>query len=304
MKTLKFNTAALYLVGSLLFLHSFTFAQQKRPAQTARTGAKSGYAAVNGLKMYYEIQGTGAPVVLLHGSFMTISLNWQELMPKLAANRQVIAVELQGHGHTADMDRPITYENLADDVSALLRHLKIAKADIIGYSLGASAALQMVLRHPEQVRKLVMISGVFRNNGWLPEVEASFPSITADMFKGTPLETEYKKKNPDPGHWPQFVKRAIEMDTKPYDWGADKIRQTKAPFFIIVGDADGVQHEHAVEMYRLKGGGKMGDIAGIPESRLAILPASSHVGIIAQTRYLLPMINDFLDGTPQPRASF
>ncbi len=299
MKNLTFNLP-LFLFAALLSTDGSSFAQSKKTAVNKPIPVTSGYVAVNGLKMYYEMQGSGKPIVLLHGSFMTIELNWKALMPELAKSRRVIAVELQGHGHTADTDRPITYENLADDVSALLHRLKTDSADVMGYSMGAGVALQMAMRHPEQVRKVVVLSGVFRNNGWLTEAESAFPQITAEALKGTPLETEYKKKSPHPAHWPEFVKRAINMDTKFFDWGADKIRNTKAPFFIIVGDADGVRHEHAIELYRLKGGGKMGDMHGLPESRLAILPASSHVGVMAQTRYLVPMINDFLDDAPQP----
>ncbi len=274
------------------------FAQQQKTA-SSKSKSQSGYAPVNGLKMYYEIQGTGKPIVLLHGSFMTINMNWNKIMPMLAKNRKVIAVEMQGHGHTADIDRPITYEQMADDVSALLKYLKIDSADILGYSFGACVAVQMGIRHPEQVRKLVVVSGVYKLHGWMPEAVALFPSINAEMFRGTPIETEYKRVAPDTAHFATFIAKTIAVDTIDFDWGDENIRNIKAPMFIVIGDADGVVHEHALQMYKLKGGGKMGDLSGIPDSRLAILPATTHVGIMERTDWLIPMVNEFLDAAPQ-----
>jgi pimeloyl-ACP methyl ester carboxylesterase len=134
-------------------------------AQEPRTG----YAPVNGLKMYYEVHGQGAPVVLLHGSFMTITNNWTDAIARLSKSRQVIAVEMQGHGRTADIDRDFSYENLADDIAALLDHLKIPQADVLGYSMGGGVALQVAIRHPKKVRKVVSISAVFRHDGWVKE---------------------------------------------------------------------------------------------------------------------------------------
>ena len=221
----------------------------------------TGYAPVNGLKMYYEIYGKGDPVVLLHGSFMTITNNWTDMVARLSKSRQVIAVEMQGHGRTADIDRDFSYENLADDIAALLGHLKLEKADVLGYSMGGGVALQVAIRHPEKVRKVVSISAVFRHDGWVKEAVEMFPRMEAGMFKGSFIETEYKKLSPTPGKFETFVMRVIQMDIKPYDFGAEKLKATKAPMLFIHGDADGVRLDHISEMFRLKGDEIFGDYA-------------------------------------------
>lgn len=135
--------------------------------------AESGYAEVNGLKMYYEVYGEGKPIVLLHGSYMTIPLIWAHLIPLMSKDRKVIVAEMQGHGRTKDISRAISYESMADDVSGLLKHLKVDSADILGYSMGGGVAFQMAVRHPEQVRRLIVLSGTYAHDGWWPEVEAS-----------------------------------------------------------------------------------------------------------------------------------
>src|SRR5262245_16238992 len=227
---------------------------------SAQQTPATGYAPVNGLKMYYEVHGSGDPVVLLHGAFMTITNNWTGWIGELSKTRKVIAVELQGHGRTADIDRDISSANLADDVAALLDYLKIPRADVIGYSLGGGVAMQCAIRHPEKVRKVVSISAVFRNDGWVKEGVEALSQITAEAFKGTPIEAEYKKLNPKPDGFPEFVKHVIASNSKPYDLGAERLRATKAPMFFIHGDADGVRLEHIAEMYRLKGGEIHGDM--------------------------------------------
>ena len=158
----------------------------------------TGYAPVDGLKMYYEVHGKGEPVVLLHGSFMTITNNWTGAIAQLSKSRQVIAVEMQGHGRTADINRDFSYENLADDIAALLDYLKIKQADVLGYSLGGGVAMQVAIRHPQKVRKVVSISAVFRHDGWVKEAVEAFPQMEPGMFKGSPIETEYKKLSPTP----------------------------------------------------------------------------------------------------------
>jgi pimeloyl-ACP methyl ester carboxylesterase len=259
----------------------------------------TGYAPVNGLKMYYEIHGKGEPVVLLHGSFMTLTnFNWPEMIAALAKSRQVIAVEMQGHGRTADIKRDFSYDNLADDVAALLDYLKIGTADIVGYSMGASVAMNLAIRHPNSVRNVVSISGVFRANGWVQEVLDAYPHFTAEAFKGSPIETEYRKLSPTPDEFPNFVQRAIAMDLKPYDFGAEKLKATPAPIFFIHGDADGVRLDHIVEMFRLKGGEIMGDMRPRSASRLAVLPDTTHVTLMQKIDIIAPMIDDFLDAKP------
>jgi pimeloyl-ACP methyl ester carboxylesterase len=259
----------------------------------------TGYAPVNGLKMYYEVHGSGDPVVLLHGSFMTITNNWTGWIGELSKTRKVIAVEMQGHGRTADIKRDFSYENLADDVAALLDYLKIPSADLIGYSMGGGVALQCAIRHPEKVRKVVSISAAFRLDGLVKEALDVFPQLTAEAFKGSPIETEYKKLSPMPDEFPNFVKRIIAIDLKPYDFGADKLKATKAPMFFIHGDADGVRLEHIAEMFRLKGGEIHGDLRPRSASRLTILPNTTHVTLMERMSVIVPMVNDFFEAKPQ-----
>jgi len=256
---------------------------------------ESGYADVNGLKMYYEVYGKGKPIVLLHGSFMNIIMNWSHIIPLLSKDRKVIVAEMQGHGRTRDISRDISYEGMADDVSGLIKHLKIDSADIVGYSMGAGIAFQLGVRHPEQVRRLVVLSGAYAHNGWWPDIEASFATFNADMFKGTSIQKQYDSLGNDPDHFPEFVKKVKSIDLKPYDWSRD-VKSIKVPIFIAFGDADGVRYEHALELFRAKGGGKNGDLNGLPKSRLAIIPGTTHVGMITQrTDWLIQMITDFLD---------
>jgi pimeloyl-ACP methyl ester carboxylesterase len=258
----------------------------------------TGQAPVNGLKMYYEVHGSGDPVVLLHGSFMTITNNWAGLIPRLAKSRQVVAVEMQGHGRTADIDREFGYDTLADDIAALLDHLKIKRADVLGYSMGGGVAMQLAIRHPEKVRKVVSISAVFRHDGWVKEALEAFPRMDPAMFKGSPIETEYKKLSPTPDKFDAFVRRVIQMDLKPYDFGAAKLKATKAPIFFIHGDADGVRLHHIGEMFRLKGDEVFGDMRPRSESRLAILPNTTHVTLMNKLDVIVPMVADFLDAQP------
>ena len=256
--------------------------------------AESGYADVNGLKLYYEVYGSGKPLVLIHGSYMNIPLNWLHIIPMLAKDRKVIVAEMQGHGRTRDTDRELSYEGMADDVSGLLQHLKIDSADILGYSMGGGVAYQFAIRHPKQLRRLVILSGTYAHDGWWPDVEAMYATITADMFKGSPIQKQYDSLGNDPAHFADFVKKVISIDLKPYDW-TKEVKNIQAPIFIALGDADGVRYEHALELFRAKGGGKMGDMAGLPKSRLAILPGTTHIGMMVNTHLWIPMVTDFLD---------
>jgi pimeloyl-ACP methyl ester carboxylesterase len=284
MKTVLILAAALSIAAS---------ARAQRPV--------TGYAPVNGLKMYYEIHGDGDPVVLLHGSFMTITNNWTRWIGELSKTRKVIAVEMQGHGRTADIDRDFSYDHLADDVAALLDHLKINQADLIGYSMGGGIAMQVAIRHPEKVRRVVSISAFFRHDGVVKEALDAFAKMNAEMFKGSPLETEYKKLSPTPDEFARFVPRVLSMSLKGFDFGAAKLKATKAPFFFIHGDADGVRLDHIAEMFRLKGGEIHGDLRPRSESRLAVLPNTTHVTLMGRADAIVPMINEFLAADPQKK---
>ncbi len=261
---------------------------------------RSGYAPVNGLQMYYEIHGTGQPLVVLHGSFMTIEL-MGKIVPELAKSRQVIAVEFQGHGHTADADRPFSYEQLADDVAGLVRHLDIANADVYGYSLGAGVALQVAIRHADLVRKLVIVSAPYSTDGYYPEVLPAIAQISPEMFNGTPWRASYDRVAPNPAAFPTLIEKGRQLDSVPYDWSAEAVRAISAPTLLVFGDADGVRPEHAVEMLRLRGGGVFGDMVGLPASQLAILPGTSHLGLLERADWLLAMVVPFLDA-PMPQA--
>lgn len=255
----------------------------------------TGYAPVNGLKMYYEIHGSGEPVVVLHGAFMAISGDWSDFVGELSKTRQVIAVEMQAHGRTADIERDLTYENLADDVAGLLTHLKISKADVVGFSLGGGVAIQTAIRHPEQVRKVVCLSAPIRRDGWVKEANDLWPNLTVDVFKGTPMEAEYRRLSPTPDGFAKLFSRIKASASRPYDFGNDKLKATKAPMFFIFGDADGMRLDHIAEMYRLKGGEVHGDMQPRSTSRLAILPDTTHVSLMSRTATTIPMINDFLN---------
>lgn len=279
-----------------------TLAQTEEPDTAA---VETGYADVNGVNMYYEVHGSGEPLVLLHGGLGTIDMLFAQLLPVLSANRQVIAVELQGHGHTADIDRPLSYEAMADDVAALIEHLGYENADVMGFSLGGGVALQTAIRHPEAVDKLVLVSTVYQRNGWYPEVLAGMSSMNADaaaMMVETPLYQFYASVAPNPDDWTQLVVKSSELLAQDYDWSAD-VSALTVPTLIIVGDADSVRTSHAVELFGLLGGGQHdGASMGRPVSQLAIIPDTNHFTILSRTDLLLPVVNLFLDA-PVPEAS-
>ena len=260
----------------------------------------TGYAPINGLSMYYEVHGgaSGTPLVLLHGSFMTITNNWTGWIEELSKSRRVIAVEMQGHGRTADIDRVFSYANLADDVAALLDHLEVPQADLLGYSMGGGVAMQTAIRHPDRVRKVVSVSAVFRHDGWVPDALEAFPQISAEAFVGSPLEAEYRRLSPTPEAFPTFIERVIAMDLRSYDFGAERLAATKAPFFFIHGDAVGVRLDHIAEMFRLKGVEIVGDMRPRSASRLAVLPNTTHVTLMEKGQTIIPLVNDFLDANP------
>ena len=265
---------------------------------SAQQSPTTGYAPVNGLNMYYEVHGSGKPVVLLHGAFMPITFNWAGWIDELAKTRKVIAVEMQGHGRTADIPRELNSQNLADDVAALLKYLNLSRADLIGYSLGGGVAMQVAVRYPDQVRRVVVISSTFRRDGMNQEALDVLSTLTADTFKDSPLEAEYKRLSPTPDQFAKLVERMVAADPKGSDLSADQLQSTTAPMLFIHGDADGIRLQHVAEMFRLKGGGIHGDIRPRSTSRLAILPNTTHVTLLQRVSIIVPMVNDFLDAKP------
>lgn len=214
---MKKKINGLLIKGSMLLIIFIITVTGKITAQKA-----GNYASVNGLKMYYEIHGQGKPLVLLHGAFNTIGLAFGQLIPELSKSRKVIAVELQGHGRTADIDRPFSFEAMADDVAALLKQLKEDSADILGYSMGGATAIQLVIRHPQVVRKMIVISAAYKYEGWSPETRAILPMLSPEMFEGTPLKTDYDSLAPDPKNWTKFVNKMKQFVTTPFDFKKKK----------------------------------------------------------------------------------
>lgn len=265
----------------------------------AASALQNGYAEVNGMRMYYEISGEGEPIVVLHGAYMNIP-SMGDIIPMLAETRRVYAVELQGHGRTEDIDRSITYPALAEDVALFMDALNLPEADVFGYSMGAAVGFQLAVRHPLKVDQLVAASLAYDIEGMQPEYRAMVPSMTPDMFTGTPIEQDWKRLAPDPDGFDDFVTRMIGLEHEPVSWEED-VRTLQAPVLLISGDADVSTLEHSVAMFRLLGGGSMGDLGNpLPASRLAILPATSHTAIIRQPELLNAFIAPFLAGeTPK-----
>jgi pimeloyl-ACP methyl ester carboxylesterase len=255
------------------------------PMPPATSEKTDGYAAVNGLKMYYEIHGTGKPLVLLHGAF-----GFATVYPALTQNRQVIAVELQGHGHTADIDRPLTCEQMADDTPALLKHLKIEKADFFGYSMGGIVALAVAIRHPDLVNRLAINGSYFgkTQDAWEPAAFKQFTNLPAN-FAPKMLKDPYDKVAPDPKQWPVLVAKVKKLVTEFKGFSRDDMKSIKAPVLITLGDHDGVRVEHVVEMFRL-----------IPNSQLAVFPGSDHLQLWTSPDTVLSPITAFLNAPARP----
>ena len=281
--------AALILAGSGL-------ADAQAPQVAQAVGRR---APVNGMQMYYEVSGRGEPMIVLHGSFMNIPA-MGAIIPALAKNHRVYALELQGHGRTTDINRPITYPNLADDVAAFMDAVGLPKADVFGYSLGAGVGLQLVIRHPAKVNKLIAASVAYDTAGLQPEFKAMIPQMTVEMFLQTPFVAQYRKLSPTPDSFPRLARKLIALERAPFSWGED-VKRIRTPVLLIAGDADGYTLEHIVSLYRLLGGGVMGDMGKpLASSRLAILPATSHTAVITQVDALMGFIEPFLKGeTPK-----
>jgi pimeloyl-ACP methyl ester carboxylesterase len=260
------------------------------------TPAQSGYIPVNGLHMYYEIYGSGLPLVLLHGNLSTITTSFGKVLPALCASRQVIALEQQGHGHTADIDRPFSVEQWALDTAAVLGQLEVERADFFGYSSGGAVALEIALHSPALVRKLIWAGGTsYQRDGLYPELQAAGETMKPEDLDGSPFQLAYAAVAPHPEHWHQLVSKVGELDRATVGWSSETIRSVKAPMLLMIGDSDIVRPEHVVEMFRLVGGGVAGDLAGLPRSQLAVLPGTTHVTLTDRAEWLTSMALAFLD---------
>ena len=256
------------------------------------------YADVNGIKLYYQIHGEGRPLILLHGGLGAIEMFGPNL-PALAANHRVIAVDLQGHGRTADIDRPLDLAAMGDDIAALIEHLGLGKTDLVGYSLGGGVAWQVAFRHPELVNRLVVASTLFRRNAFYPEILAQQRQIDAgmaEMMKQTPMYQLYSALAPRVEDWPRLLSKIGDAMLEDFDFSKE-IAAVEAPVLIMVGDADIFPPSHALEMFELLGGGQRDggwDGSGRPKSSLAIIPGATHYTIFSDPRFAQAAI-EFLD---------
>ena len=247
----------------------------------------SGYATIGGLRMYYEVHGEGQPLVLLHGGLMTIDLSFGAVLPELAASRQVIATELQGHGRTADIDRDLELGALAGDVAALLDHLGIERADVLGFSLGGGVALQLALDHPGRVNRLILASVSTAPDGMHEEITdparhaTSTRMPTAADFQQ--MQDAYARLAPDPGHFGAFAAKASQAVGSLKGWTATELGGITAPTLLVFGDHDFIRLEHAVEMHGL-----------IPGAQLAVLPGATHMAVMRRADLIVPLVRDFL----------
>ncbi|MBP1164417.1 pimeloyl-ACP methyl ester carboxylesterase [Chryseobacterium sp. PvR013] len=285
MKSL-FKCSALLVLAIALTI-SQLYGQKVKPSE-------SGYAPVNGIKVYYEVYGKGKPIVLLHGAFMTIDLNWGELIPELSKNRKVIALELQGHGHTPFSERKLSHATLASDVTKVMDYLKIDKADVAGYSFGGEVAYQLAIQSPERLNKLVIISSTYKTSGWLPEVNKALEGMKPDLFTNSPLHTAYNAVAPDKTKWTKFLEQMMASAGQPFDLGDGNISKIPVPVLIIAGDNDGLDKTELSKTYKLLGGDVFADMGPMPKSQLAVAPGQTHVSLMMQTILILNYLNGFL----------
>ena len=259
------------------------------------TAVQTGYAPVNSLRMYYEVHGSGQPLIVVHGGLGMTGM-FVPLLPELAPTWQVIVFDLQGHGHTADIDRPFSFEQFGDDIATLVKHLGFGRVDVMGYSLGGGGALQTAIRHPDLVCKLVVISTPFKRNGWVPEVLVGMGSMNAEMAIGSPMHAAYASAAPRSEDWPKLVDKTRQLLGKDYDWSKG-VAAIKAPTLIAVGDADSISLAYAAEMFALRGGSLRNagwEGLDMSTSQLAILLGSTHYNIYVSP-VLASIVKSFLD---------
>ncbi len=281
------------VLKSMLLLIAVMFVASQSTGQPAKPSS-SGYAPVNGIKIYYEVYGEGAPIVLLHGAFMTIDGNWGQLIPELSKTRKVIAIEMQGHGRTPYSDRKLSQASLASDVRGVMDYLKVDSADVVGYSMGGSVAYEFAIQSPKRLRKLVIISATYKSTGWVPEINNAFKQWKPELFANSPIKAAYDTIAPDKTTWSKFIEQMIAFAATPFDLGDANISKIAAPVLIISGDNDGLDKIELMKTYKLLGGGVAADLAPMPKSQLAIVPSQGHVSLMMQTATILTYLNSFL----------
>jgi pimeloyl-ACP methyl ester carboxylesterase len=272
-------------------------AQEQAGTATPAAGVETGYVPVNGLQMYYEIHGNAAndqpPLLLLHGGFLSIATSFGQMLPVLAEQRQVIAVEQQGHGHTADIDRPLTFEQEADDTAAALEYLGIEQVDVFGYSDGGNVALGLAIRHPEFVRKVAIAGTNITNDDLVPGLYDFMAEMTPEQL-GDELRTMYEAEAPRPEDWPVLVEKIKQQVIALEGWTPEQLQGITAPTLIIVGDVDILPPERAVALFRQ-----------FPSAHLAVLPMRDHIELGTQPEWMLSMLEEFFaastpEATPTP----
>lgn len=267
--------------------------------QTPAAAVRSGHAEAGGISYYYEVHGQGEPLLLLHGGLGSIDM-FRPLLPTLAEKRQVIAVDLQGHGRTPLGDRPIDLAAMGADMASVLHQLGVEKADVLGYSLGGGVAFQLAVQHPEMVRRLALVSAGFSQDGFYPEMlpqQAAVGAGMAEMMKNTPMYTSYVAVAPKPEDFPRLLDAMGALMRKPYDFSADVPKLTM-PVMLVFGDSDMYRPEHVVKFYQLLGGGLRD--AGwqrehMSKNRLAIIPGATHYDIFLSPQ-LPATVMPFLNG--------
>ncbi|RZT85794.1 pimeloyl-ACP methyl ester carboxylesterase [Pseudonocardia sediminis] len=281
---------------------------------TAPAPSRSGHLRIDGLSLYHEVYGElgvpgTTPLLLVPGAFMDTG-SMSTWVARFAAGRTVIVFDQQGHGRTPDTTRVMSYERFADDAAALLHALGVDRVDVMGYSQGGGVALQLALRRPALVGKLVSLSATFRRDGWYPSVGTAVAGLDATMFAGTPVEKAFLEHTPDAAAFDAYLEKMKVLNVEDQEITDAQMRSITAKAMVIIGDADGVRPEHAVEMFTLLGGGDedaaaSGVLQTVPAARLVILPATSHVGISGESDVLVPMITAFLDdATPSTPELF
>ena len=268
--------------------------------------SRGGYLPINGLNLYYEVYGelgtSKPPLLLIPGAFMATD-SMKAWADTFARERAVIVFDQQGHGRTPDTSRQISYEQFADDAAALLRALEVQRADVMGYSQGGGVALQLAIRHPSLVSKLVSMSATFRKDGWYPSVLEAIGGLSAEAFAGTSVETAFKKHTPNAKAFDAYLEKMKNLNINDQDITDEEMRSISAKTMVIVGDADGVKLEHALAMFKLRGGGDeeaaaSGVLQEVPAARLVVLPAMSHIGLSGESQLLVPIVSAFLDDVP------
>jgi pimeloyl-ACP methyl ester carboxylesterase len=284
-----------------------------QPAAGQPAGAlQSGHVDVAGAAIHYQVHGDLAsgktPLLVLHGAFMS-SEAMMPLIAPLAASRPVIAVDARGHGRSGGVDTPLSYDRMADDTAAVLDKLGVKRADVLGYSMGGSTAVALAIGHPGKIGKQVILSATSRLDGWYPEVLAGISKLTPDIFAGSPIDSEYKRLSPAPDKFPKLVANIKALDATPFGWSDAAVQAIPGKTMVIIGDADGVTLDHAIHLFKLRGGGDVaaatqGFLTAAPKARLAILPATSHIGIMGEIPAIAAMVVPFLDDKAPPPPSF